>query len=56
VLEVIEALFMATFEGLSTRYAVELATIQQQYPFAPIEAKPLRLTFAGEVNAVGFIL
>jgi len=46
VMDVIEKLFMATFEGLTTRHAVELAFVQQQYPFAPIEAKPLRLTFA----------
>lgn len=47
VLDVIEALFMSMFEGLKTKYAAELEAVQAQYPFTPIEAKPLRLTFAG---------
>jgi hypothetical protein len=37
------------FEGLKTRYTPELEAVQAQYPFSPIEAKPLRLTFAGTV-------
>lgn len=48
VLDVIEHLFMTMFEGLSSRYPRELAAVQSQYPFAPIQAKPCRLTFAGE--------
>jgi hypothetical protein len=44
---VIEALFMTIFDGLKTRYAAELEAVQGQYPFVPIEAKPVRLTFAG---------
>lgn len=45
VLDVIESLFMTMFEGLKTRYAAELEAVQGQYPFTPIQAKPLRLTF-----------
>lgn len=45
VLDVIEALFMHMFDGLTTRYAAELAAIAQQYPFEPIVAKPTRITF-----------
>jgi hypothetical protein len=48
VLDVIEALFMTIFDGLKTRYAAELEAVQAQYPFVPIEAKPVRLTFAGK--------
>jgi aspartyl-tRNA synthetase len=47
VLDVIESLFMTMFDGLKTRYAAELEAVQGQYPFTPIQAKPLRLTFAG---------
>jgi hypothetical protein len=47
VLDVIESLFMTMFEGLKTRYAAELEAVQGQYPFTPIQAKPLRLTFPG---------
>jgi hypothetical protein len=47
VLDVIESLFMAIFDGLKSRYATELAAVQAQYPFTPIEAKPTRLTFEG---------
>jgi hypothetical protein len=54
VLDVIEALFMAVFQGLATRYAPELAAIQGQYPFAPLQAKPLRLTFAGGAQPGGW--
>lgn len=43
----IESLFMTMFDGLKTRYAAELEAVQGQYPFTPIQAKPLRLTFAG---------
>eukprot|EP00878_Enallax_costatus_P016449 GHUV01017254.1.p1 GENE.GHUV01017254.1~~GHUV01017254.1.p1 ORF type:complete len:473 (+),score=150.41 GHUV01017254.1:342-1760(+) len=46
VLDVIEHLFMTMFDGLRIRYAKELETVQTQYPFDPIEAKPVRLTFA----------
>ncbi|KAF8065924.1 IBI1 [Scenedesmus sp. PABB004] len=46
VMDVIERLFMAIFDGLATRYAPELAAVAAQYPFEPIAAKPLRLTFA----------
>lgn len=47
VLDVIETLFLTMFEGLTTRYAAELEAVQAQYPFVPIQAKPVRLTFAG---------
>lgn len=47
MLDVIETLFMTIFDGLKTRYATELEAVQGQYPFTPIEAKPVRLTFAG---------
>lgn len=42
----IDALFMHMFEGLTTRYAADLAAIAKQYPFEPIVAKPTRITFA----------
>ncbi|EFJ52967.1 hypothetical protein VOLCADRAFT_72624 [Volvox carteri f. nagariensis] len=45
VLDVIEKLFAAIFDGLSTEYAKELAVIAQQYPFDVPTFKPLRLTF-----------
>jgi hypothetical protein len=44
---VIEHLFMHMFNGLATKYAAELEAVQAQFPFEPIQAKPLRLTFAG---------
>jgi hypothetical protein len=47
VLDVIEHLFMHMFNGLATKYASELEAVQAQYPFEPIAAKPVRLTFAG---------
>jgi hypothetical protein len=47
VLDVIEHLFMHMFNGLATKYATELEAVQAQYPFEPIAAKPVRLTFAG---------
>ncbi|WIA17369.1 hypothetical protein OEZ85_014230 [Tetradesmus obliquus] len=46
VLDVIEHLFMHMFNGLATKYAAELEAVQSQYPFEPIAAKPVRLTFA----------
>lgn len=46
-MDVIEKLFMTMFDGLATKYAKELAVVQTQYPFTPITAKPVRLTFAG---------
>ncbi|KXZ44846.1 hypothetical protein GPECTOR_61g799 [Gonium pectorale] len=45
VLDVIEKLFGAIFDGLATTYAKELAVIAQQYPFEVPTFKPLRLTF-----------
>ncbi|GLC46632.1 hypothetical protein PLESTB_001761700 [Pleodorina starrii] len=45
VLDVIEKLFGAIFDGLSTKYAKELAVIAEQYPFDVPTFKPLRLTF-----------
>lgn len=45
VLDVIEKLFMHMFKGLETTYAKELAFIRAQYPFEPLQYKPLRLTF-----------
>jgi hypothetical protein len=47
VLDVIEHLFMHMFNGLATIYEAELEAVQAQFPFEPIQAKPLRLTFAG---------
>ncbi len=47
-MDVIEKLFMSMFEGLATRCSRELEAIRQQYPFEPLQAKPLRLTFAGQ--------
>lgn len=45
VLDVIEQVFEAIFNGLATRFAKELAVIGQQYPFELPVFKPLRLTF-----------
>ncbi|PNW82442.1 hypothetical protein CHLRE_06g279150v5 [Chlamydomonas reinhardtii] len=45
VLDVIEKLFGAIFNGLATTYAKELAVIASQYPFEIPTFKPLRLTF-----------
>jgi nondiscriminating aspartyl-tRNA synthetase len=45
VLDVLEKLFMYMFDGLKTGCAKELEVIGQQYPFEPIEYKPLRLEF-----------
>ncbi|KAI8471261.1 MAG: hypothetical protein J3K34DRAFT_417622 [Monoraphidium minutum] len=45
VLDVIEALFGAMFEGLTTRHAADLAAIAKQYPFEPFVFKPTRITF-----------
>ncbi|GBF98768.1 hypothetical protein Rsub_11174 [Raphidocelis subcapitata] len=46
VLDVIDALFLHIFNGLTTRCARDLAFIAAQYPFEPIVAKPTRITFA----------
>jgi aspartyl/asparaginyl-tRNA synthetase len=45
VMDIIETLFMALFDGLAKDYATELAVIGQQYPFEPLEYCPCRLTF-----------
>ncbi|KAG2492339.1 hypothetical protein HYH03_009289 [Edaphochlamys debaryana] len=45
VLDVIEKLFEAIFNGLATTYAKELAVVATQYPFDIPTFKPLRLTF-----------
>ncbi|PNH06255.1 Aspartate--tRNA ligase, cytoplasmic [Tetrabaena socialis] len=45
VLDVVEKLFGAIFDGLATTYAKELAVVGQQYPFEVPTFKPLRLTF-----------
>ncbi|GIL88257.1 hypothetical protein Vretimale_14134 [Volvox reticuliferus] len=45
VLDVIEKVFGAIFDGLSTKYAKELEFIAQQYPFQVPTFKPVRLTF-----------
>ena len=48
VLDVLDRLFVSMFQGLEQRCAKELAVINQQYPFAPLQYLPrtLRLTFA----------
>ncbi|GFR50951.1 hypothetical protein Agub_g13271 [Astrephomene gubernaculifera] len=45
VLDVIEKLFGAIFDGLATKYAKELSVISSQYPFDIPVFKPLRLTY-----------
>jgi aspartyl-tRNA synthetase len=47
-MDVIDTLFMTIFDGLATTYATELEAVQSQFPFEPIQAKPTRLTYAGE--------
>eukprot|EP00271_Cylindrocystis_brebissonii_P014445 TRINITY_DN3579_c0_g1_i13.p1 TRINITY_DN3579_c0_g1~~TRINITY_DN3579_c0_g1_i13.p1 ORF type:complete len:600 (+),score=130.84 TRINITY_DN3579_c0_g1_i13:2-1801(+) len=48
VLEVVEQLFLAIFEGLNTRWKTELAAVQLQYPFEPLKysKETLRISFA----------
>ena len=50
VLDVLDALFMAIFDGLARDCAPELAAIAAQYPAEPFAAKPLRLTFAEGID------
>jgi aspartyl-tRNA synthetase len=48
VMDVIERIFMDMFDGIKRDCGRDLEAIAAQYPFEPIEAKPLRLTFEGE--------
>ena len=52
VLDVIDALFLHIFDGLASRYAIELAAVNAQHPFEPLTyCRPtLRLTFAEGVE------
>jgi len=47
VLDVLDGLFTFVFDGLATRFAKELTTINQQFPFTPLKYKKpsLRLNF-----------
>eukprot|EP01025_Chloroclados_australasicus_P032334 TRINITY_DN3277_c0_g3_i1.p1 TRINITY_DN3277_c0_g3~~TRINITY_DN3277_c0_g3_i1.p1 ORF type:complete len:595 (-),score=55.18 TRINITY_DN3277_c0_g3_i1:165-1757(-) len=46
VLDIIEGLFLFIFEGLKNNFSQDLEAIALQYPFQPLQYKPLRLTFA----------
>jgi len=51
VLDVLEGMFTNLFHGLETRFAAELATVNQQYPFTPLVYSPIiRLTFPEAVQ------
>jgi aspartyl-tRNA synthetase len=52
VMDVIERIFMDMFAGIEKGCGKDLQAIRVQYPFEPIVAKPLRLTFEGELSAV----
>jgi aspartyl-tRNA synthetase len=54
VMDVIERIFMDMFGGIEKECGKDLEAIRAQYPFEPIEAKPLRLTFEGE--GVGWLV
>jgi len=51
VLDVLDGLFVSIFEGLESRFAKELQTVNQQFPFEPLKfSKPsLRLKFPDAV-------
>ncbi len=52
VLDVIDALFLHIFDGLTAKHAADLAAVAQQSPFEPLQyCRPtLRLTFAEGVE------
>lgn len=51
VLDILEGLFVYIFEGLTERFAAEIATVGQQYPVRPLICRPVkRLRFTEAVQ------